>query len=250
MQKTQSKIGSALFSFFIFIIAIPFMGANLKPAANSAPASPISTSLNPDSVTNPVFKKMTMYEGMELESFGLSKKAFEYAMKGYDYLLKSGKLTKKDIITVIDFSKPSTEKRLYVLDVENLKVLYQTYVSHGRNSGKLYATKFSNKPESNMSSLGAYITGNTYFGEHGYSLRLNGEERGINDNAYRRAIVIHSADYASERFIDSQGFLGRSFGCPALPREVAKPVIETIKDGSCIFVYAPSKTYEVKSKIL
>lgn len=249
MPKNPRKFYGAISPILLLFIAFPFFAANLKPHPNLTIKAPEVVTA-PDSSTNPMHEKMTMYEGLNLNAYGLSKKAFQYALKGYDYLLEQGKLTNANILTIVDFSKPSTEKRMYVIDMENLKVLYQTYVAHGRNSGKLYANKFSNVPESNMSSLGFYVTGDTYIGQHGYSLKLNGEEKGINDNAYKRAIVMHSADYASKGFINNQGYLGRSFGCPALPKELSKPIIETIKDGSCMFVYAPSKTYETKSNLL
>lgn len=249
MPKNPRKFYGAMSPILLLFIAFPFFAANLKPHL-SLTEKTTEVVIAPDSSTNPLYSKMTMYEGLNLNAYGLSKKAFQYALKGYVYLLDQGKLTNANILTIVDFSKPSTEKRMYVIDMENLKVLYQTYVAHGRNSGKLYADRFSNIPESNMSSLGFYVTGDTYIGQHGYSLKLNGEEKGINDNAYKRAIVMHSADYASKGFINSQGYLGRSYGCPALPKELSKPIIETIKDGSCMFVYAPSKTYETKSNLL
>lgn len=245
MRKISSRFYRIASLIILIFFAIPFFAANLKPVA--LPEHSIVAA--PDSATNPIYKKISLYEGLNLDVHGLSRQAFQYAMKGYETLLQHGKLANTQIMTIVDFSKPSTEKRLYVLDLENMKLLYQSYVSHGRNSGKLYATKFSNTPESYMSSLGAYVTGNTYFGQHGYSLRLNGEEKGINDNALNRAIVIHSADYATQNFINRQGYLGRSFGCPALPKDVSKPIIETIKDGSYMFVYAPSKTYESKTQL-
>ncbi len=142
--------------------------------------------------------------------------AFNCTIGFSNYLAK--KIKNADVLTIIDFSKPSTEKRLFVFDIQNMKVLYQTYVAHGVNSGTLYAKRFSNKPGSNMSSLGFYITGETYIGQHGYSLRLDGLETGINNNANKRAIVMHSADYASTGFINARGYLGRSYGCPAIPR--------------------------------
>ena len=112
------------------------------------------------------------------------------------------------------------------------------------------ASEFSNQPESNKSSLGLYLTGGTYIGKHGFSLRLLGEEKGINDNANSRAIVMHSAAYVSESAIKMQGFIGRSLGCPALPDHMNKPIIEKIKNGSCLFLYSPDKHYAVHSAIV
>jgi hypothetical protein len=181
---------------------------------------------------------------------GLSQQAFEYALQGLDYLKQQGKIANDKIISIVDFSQPSYKKRLFIVDVQNQKVLFNTYVAHGSNSGKEYATDFSNTPESNKSSLGFYETENTYMGDNGYSLKLEGLERGINDNAYRRAIVIHGAAYVSEQFIQSQGYIGRSWGCPALPQHLYKPIIDKIKNGTCLFIYSPNKNYLQHSKIL
>ena len=139
---------------------------------------------------------------------------------------------------------------MFVIDLENYKLLFNTYVAHGVNSGKEYASRFSNAPKSHMSSLGFYVTQETYYGDNGLSLRLEGEEKGINDNAESRAIVIHPADYVSENTVKSLGYLGRSYGCPALPEKVAAPIIKTIKDGSCFFVYSDNKKYISRSPLL
>lgn len=146
----------------------------------------------------------------------------------------------KNIVTVIDFTLPSTEKRLWTIDLTTEKVLLNSLVAHGKNSGENMAEKFSNKPESHQSSLGFYLTENAYVGKHGYSLRLTGLEKNINDKAYDRAIVVHSADYVSEDFIKQHGRLGRSFGCPALPVEVNDTFINVVKDGSLLFIYHDS----------
>jgi hypothetical protein len=190
------------------------------------------------------------YNQWNLQQAGLAEDAFKYALKGYDYLVKCNQVQNKNIITIVDFSKPSTEKRLYVLDVRNGKILYHTLVAHGRNSGNQYATKFSNQPESHQSSLGFYVTSNTYRGSHGYSLRLKGCEKGINDKACERAIVVHGADYVSNSFVNSHGYLGRSYGCPSLPAGITKEIIDVIKQGSCLFMYHPSRSYSAQSKII
>jgi hypothetical protein len=190
------------------------------------------------------------YDSMHLENIGLSKAAFNYALKGFNYLVENQKLTKDNIISIVDFSQPSSRKRLFVIDLNNLRVLYNTYVAHGVNSGKEYANQFSNMPESNKSSLGFYETKNTYMGGNGYSLRLQGLERGINDNAEKRDIVIHGAEYVNESLIRSQGYIGRSWGCPALPEKLHKPIIDKIKNGSCLFIYSTNNVYLKKSKII
>lgn len=176
----------------------------------------------------------------------LKFEAFQIALNGLENL----NFNNKEIISVIDFTLPSTEKRMFVLDLKNKKVLFETIVSHGRNSGEKYAKEFSNRHGSFQSSLGFYTTENTYQGGNGYSLVLNGLEKGINDQAKPRAVVIHGADYCSTDVIKSTGRLGRSYGCPALPRQLTGPIINTIKNGTMLFIYAEDKTYLASSKII
>ncbi|MBL7749696.1 MAG: murein L,D-transpeptidase catalytic domain family protein, partial [Chitinophagaceae bacterium] len=137
---------------------------------------------------------------------------------------------------------------LFVLDLKNYKILFNTLVAHGRNTGREWATSFSNQGESYKSSPGFYITRETYEGKNGYSLKLAGLERGINDNAYNRGIVIHGAEYVSNELANAQGYIGRSQGCPAVPPQVSKPIINTIKNGTCLFIYHPS--YVSHSQVL
>ncbi|MDD3039863.1 murein L,D-transpeptidase catalytic domain family protein [Bacteroides sp.] len=185
-----------------------------------------------------------LYEEMGLEGM-VNFIAFRQAVAGYNQIHEK----KKPILTLIDFSKPSTEKRLFVFDIEKKKLLYSSVVSHGKNSGENYATSFSNQTGSYKSSLGFYLTENTYQGKNGYSLILNGLEKGINDKAKERAIVVHGAAYANPSVITS-GRLGRSFGCPALPQTLTKPIINTIKDGSVMFIYANNAKYLAQSSLL
>lgn len=173
--------------------------------------------------------------------------ALNFALEGWEKL--EDKL-EKPLLTIIDFSLPSTEKRLWVIDVEKKEILLNTVVSHGRNSGDLMANRFSNTPESFQSSLGFYKTAETYHGKHGYSLRLDGLEKGFNDLARSRAIVIHGADYAREEFAKATGRLGRSLGCPALPPELSAKVIDLIKDGSLIFIYGKDSNYLNQSPLV
>jgi hypothetical protein len=182
----------------------------------------------------------------KFSSIGLSKNAFSLAYSGYEQLVKKGTVLKNNILTIIDFTKSSTQKRLFILNISTGKLLLSSLVAHGKNSGVEYATSFSNENESNKSSLGFYTTGGTYVGEHGYSLKLMGCERGINDAAYQRAIVLHGADYVNNDIIKAQGFLGRSFGCPAVPEKTCKKIIDYIKNGSCLFIYHS----KYKSKII
>jgi hypothetical protein len=185
-------------------------------------------------------KADVVYHNLMTNNFMLPNKiSFTKAMEGY-FLLKEKGAIQKDILTLVDYSLSSKENRLWVIDLKNNIILYQSLVSHGRNSGNEYAANFSDKPESYQSSLGFYVTGETYYGKHGYSLRLDGMDKGVNSNARARAIVVHGADYVSEQFAKQNGRLGRSLGCLALSQELTKEVIDTIKDKSCIFVYYPS----------
>jgi hypothetical protein len=190
------------------------------------------------------------YTIMNLEKKGLSKKVFDLALKGYHNLLRKGIVRNKNIITVIDFSKCSNQKRLYVIDIKRNKLLHQSLVAHGRNSGLEYATNFSNEVDSHKSSLGFYVTSNTYIGEHGYALKIKGCEKGFNNKAYDRAVVIHGSEYVSDEFLKSNGYLGRSFGCPALPAKNNKKIIDVIKNGSCLFLYHPTDKYLLTSPVL
>jgi hypothetical protein len=156
---------------------------------------------------------------------------------------------KKNLITIIDFSRPSVEKRFFVIDLDYKKLLYMCLVAHGKNTGENIATYFSNQSESLKSSLGFFLTAETYVGENGYSLKLDGLEEGINDSARFREIVIHGADYVSQKFINENGRLGRSWGCPALPVELSKEIIDKISDGSCLFIYAADSLYLRKSSL-
>lgn len=172
--------------------------------------------------------------------------AFRQAVAGYLRIKEKS----KPVLTLIDFTKASTEKRLFVFDMEKKKLVFSSVVAHGRNSGENYATSFSNKYGSYKSSLGFYLTGHTYQGKNGYSLILNGLEKGINDKARERAIVVHGAAYANPSVAASAGRLGRSFGCPALPQAITKPIINTIKGGSVMFIYANNQDYMAQSSIL
>ena len=195
-------------------------------------------------------KADSIYESLHLLQAGLQEEAFDLAYEGYYKLLEQGKMSKTDVLTIADFSKPSSEKRLFIIDMEEGKILFHTLVAHGRNSGLIYATQFSNKPESNKSSLGFYLTMQTYYGGKGYALKLQGLEKGINDKAYERAIVLHGSDYVSSQFASSNGYLGRSLGCPAVPTKQTKAIINTVKNGSLLFIYHPTEDYKTKSTIL
>lgn len=245
-KKLFIFLASALAIHFFFVFA---SSKPIYPAAKKTGPFDIAENV-PVASDVPVKNKTSLYDSLGLQQLGLSRQAFEYAVAGYKYFQSEGKLNNANLLSIVDFSLPSSRKRLFVIDLEKNAVVYNTYVSHGRNSGREMAHEFSNQPESNKSSLGFYITGGTYIGKHGFSLRLLGEEKGINDNANSRAIVMHSAAYVSEAAIKMQGFIGRSLGCPALPVDIYKPVIDKIKNGSCLFLYSPDKRYAMQSQIV
>jgi len=182
------------------------------------------------------------------QKFNISKDAFSLAIKGYEKLKQLGQINNSVYLTIVDFSKPSNTERFYVIDMLKEQVIIKTLVAHGKNSGTLIPSEFSNKMKSLKSSLGFYVTGNTYRGKHGTSLILDGVEKGINDQAKNRAIVLHGANYVSNNLVsDGLTPIGRSFGCPAVPNNKVKSIITTIKGGTCLFVYAPNTEYTQKS---
>lgn len=200
---------------------------------------------------NPVPKNEREIATVNLsEKLNINSKAFILAIKGYEKLKQLGKLANQRYLTIADMSQASSDPRLYIIDMEKQELLMQTFVAHGRNSGLLFAKQFSNLVGSFQSSLGFYITGKPYQGKHGKSLILKGVETGINDNAEERAIVLHGADYANKGFVNQQGYLGRSLGCPAVPNHQVEAIIKAIQGASCLFVYAPNSDYLRDSKMI
>lgn len=194
--------------------------------------------------------KFILYDSLHLEIEGLNRQVFDYAIQGYQQLMQLGQLKNPQTLSIIDFSMPSKVKRLFVLDLVHFRLLFNTYVAHGRNSGLQTATTFSNQPESFKSSLGFYSTQNIYNGKHGSSLQLNGLEKGFNDNALSRGIVMHAANYVDEQLAKTRGYIGRSLGCPAVPEKVHAAIIGAIANGSCLFVYANDENYLTHSQYL
>ena len=168
---------------------------------------------------------------------GPGRSALDAALAAYASVADRGAVSRTDLLTLIDYTRPSTEPRLWVLDLDAGRVVYHELVAHGRNSGDNLTQHFSNKPGSLMTSLGLFVTGVPYVGRNGYSLRLRGLDPGVNDNAHGRAIVMHGASYVSNATAARLGRLGRSWGCPVVPANVARELIETIKEGSVIFAY-------------
>jgi hypothetical protein len=174
---------------------------------------------------------------------------FKKALIGY-FNLHSKNHIENHLLTIIDFSQSSNTERLWILDVQNRKVIHSSLVAHGKNSGEEFATRFSNIPSSYQSSIGFYVTDNTYLGKHGLSLFLNGMESNINDKARERAIVMHGADYVSKEYIHLNGRLGRSFGCPSIPMSDHERIINLLSGKSCLFIHYPDADYLKYSALL
>jgi hypothetical protein len=185
---------------------------------------------------------------INIDSLGLSKEAIAYAVRGYQELNSAGRVD-NPYLTIVDLSQSSRKKRFYIIDMENDSLVWNTFVAHGKNSGLDEATRFSNATNSEESSLGFYLTGSTYTGKHGLSLRISGQEKGFNDNAEARGIVVHGASYVNAARANSS-YMGRSQGCPALPEHEYAQVIRMIKEGSVLFVYHPSTEYLQNSPVL
>jgi len=201
--------------------------------------------------TKMVIREATaIYYSMNLSKSGLNRKAFEYAWRGYHNLVKKGALVKTNVLSICDFTQSSSRKRLYVIDVQKKKLLFNTYVAHGMNSGTDYATSFSNRPESFKSSLGFFVTTKTYTGKNGLSLKVKGLEKGYNDMAAKRNIVLHGSDYIGAEYLKNNGEMGRSLGCNVIPNAISPKIIRTIKNGSCFFVYHPTKKYLAESSVI
>jgi hypothetical protein len=196
------------------------------------------------------FEHLKFYDSLHLEKIGLNRQVFNYAIIGYQQLIQHGKLKNPRTLSIIDFSMPSKVKRLFVFDLVHFKLLFNTYVAHGRNSGLKSATLFSNKPESFKSSLGFYSTEGIYNGKNGSSLQLNGLEIGFNDNAMSRGIVMHAAGYVDEQIANNQGYIGRSLGCPAIPEKLNTAIIGAIANGTCLFMYGNDQNYLTHSNYL
>ena len=229
-----------MFQKVIFCLLFLFIPLN-RAAVNTVANSPFTSS-------EPVSELAAgeqLFEEMELGGT-VNFIAFRQAVAGY-YKIDN---RKREVLTLIDFSRPSTAKRLFVFDMRERKVLFSSVVSHGKNSGDNYATSFSNEYGSYKSSLGFYLTESTYQGKNGYSLILNGLEKGINDRARERAIVMHGAAYADPSVVSRGGRLGRSFGCPAVPQKLSRPIIDAIKGGSVMYIYAETPDYLAHSSVL
>lgn len=215
---------------FLLLFAFTSFAPNLTDDANFKKDSKVSFSQRAEAIYNSI--DSNNFDMPNLESF--SK-----ALEGY-YLLKEEGKVQNDFLTIIDFSLSSKEKRCWVINVDENKIIFNSLVAHGQNSGEDFADSFSNSNESYKSCLGFFTTGEVYSGKHGLSLKLDGLEKGVNDHARARSIVVHGADYVSNSFIQNHSRLGRSQGCPALPVDLSGKIIQTIKNKSCLFIYHPS----------
>ena len=226
-----------------FIGIFSFLSNSISNGTPGEKNSNSSHEINSDADHNKLLVE-NLYLECELTE-KLDYNVFKQAMDGYSSI----DLANKKLLSIIDYSKPSTQKRFFIIDVENHKLLYHTLVAHGKKSGYVNATKFSNKIGSHKSSLGFFRTGNSYFGLRGYSLQLEGLEKGINDNARLRGIIIHGANYVDERLANGNGVIGRSWGCPAVSKKLSKEIINLLRGGSLLYIYADDEVYKENSVI-
>lgn len=247
MRQKKSSIRSLLFIFSVVLLfSIPNISwTKISKEENVNTEDYASTNLtnSPEQYFNTYIAEV--YRTIGLQQTGLALPVFEKAMTGF-MNLKNGNLLNdsKEILTVVDYTKPSTEKRMWIIDLANNSILLNTYVAHGQGSGDNVATKFSNVAESHQSSVGFFLTNETYSGKHGLSLKLDGLDKGVNSKARDRAIVVHGASYVSENFITRHGRLGRSHGCPAIPKELNQKIINLIKDKTCFFINGNTNNYQ------
>ncbi len=202
--------------------------------------------------TEKTFKEKVadLYETFSLNNATMPNlPVFEKAMNGYSKLDEAGKVS-NPLLTIVDFDLSSKKKRMWILNMDTQQVIFNTFVAHGKNTGVEFAKNFSNTVNSHQSSLGFYVTGETYYGKNGLSLFIDGMEKGFNSNARKRYVVIHGADYAEPEFINRVGRLGRSYGCPAVPNKIAKNLINTIKGKSVVYIHKNNKNYQSKSEYL
>jgi len=237
----------------IFFVLLTFFTSAIFVTTGRAEVLNASELLTIDSVYNKAKADFECYARTvytEINDTNLNYQAFVQGLTGYWNLDKRNELRRKDILTIVDFSKPSSEQRMYIIDLCKNKILHKTIVAHGVNSGGLYARDFSNEEHSHQSSLGFYVTTSTYSGKYDLALRIDGMEYS-NNEANSRGVVIHAAKYATYEFLDQNGgTLGRSYGCPALPYDNFEQVVEWIKGGTCFFIYYPSRSYQHHSKYL
>lgn len=236
------RMKKLLLAFCVYLTPVLFSYDSSADTPVESPSSTAASSSKEEYIK-------AIYESFDFAKAGnLKYEVFEKAMTGYLNLRAAGKLNnKRPILTIVDFTKSSSQYRMWILDLEKKKVLINHYVAHGQGTGDEFARAFSNQNESHQSSLGFYVTGDTYVGQHGNSLRLHGMDAGFNNAAYDRAIVVHGAAYVCKEFVQSQGRIGRSWGCPAVSNQLAPQIIDAIRGGTAMFLYYPQKQYLASS---
>ena len=222
--------------------------------STTAFSPPVEENANPKrliALDSDVFSRYTsqVYHQLSFDRDTLDYEVLHKALKGYTYLKATNQLENPRFLSIIDFTKYCNDKRLWVVDLQERRIVHNELVAHGRRSGSSFANTFSNQHRSNKSSLGFYITGGTYYGRNGLSLKLNGIERRFNSNAFSRGIVIHGANYVSDHFVQRDERIGRSFGCPAVDARVNKQLVNTLKGGSCLFIYHSNGYYQSNSHL-
>lgn len=225
----------------IFLVGMGIVGTSWKAVEKPQTQQQAVKSIAADSLYNRFIDNL--YYEANLGSVGLSEEVFEKALTGFYNMKYSGLLHSKSILTIADFDQESRKKRLYIIDVDKKKLILNTWVAHGQNSGGDKPAYFSNIPNSNQSSIGFYLTGEVYYGKHGRSLKLDGMDQGFNSNARDRAIVVHGADYVCQQTINQLGRLGRSQGCPAVASKLADKVINAISDRTVLFINNSDQPY-------
>ena len=246
------KKNSVYILLIAFLTSVMPLSVRAKTDGKKATGDKNFPSLLNNSFDAPLLKVQSdsLYNLMGLGNYGLQREVFFKAYKGYNFLLKKGLVRKKNILTVCDYSQSSNNKRLYVIDLKETRMLFNTFVSHGRNSGGEFANTFSNLIESNKSSLGFMLTAETYNGKAGYSMRFDGMEAGINDKVRTRDIVLHGSYFVNAQMVETRGIIGNSLGCPAIPNDKRNQVIEAIKGGSCFYINHPDNWYNTTSSII
>jgi hypothetical protein len=261
-QKFRANIGVRVFRVAVLAMVLMVVPSFTIAARHFGSSTTVSVPMGAETaaaqaagvVSRPA--KVTVKTAFDLDEWddvdlgGVDKKVFKMALGAAQCAVKNGAASNPKTLTIIDYSKPSSADRFWVYDLRSRELVYKELVAHGQGSGANFATLFSNEPETHRTSIGLFVTDETYVGRNGYSLRLDGLDRGFNDKARARAIVMHGAPYVSAAFVKAQGRLGRSHGCPALREAVARKIIDTVKRGSLVFSYYPDKKWMNSSKYL
>ncbi len=259
MKKLSSvRVSTSRLIFSVAVLATAGLNSGFTSAETlngTVETAAISSSVNAPEPT-PVVEAATANASLTVAAWrdaavsAIDARVFELALGASRCAIKNGAVANPSTLTVIDYSKASTEARMWVLDLQGRRLLYEELVAHGQGTGDNFATKFSNQPDSHQTSIGLFVTDDTYVGRNGYSLRLDGLERGFNDRARERAIVMHGAPYVNASITKSLGRLGRSHGCPAVRDAVARQLIDTVKGGNLVFSYYPDAKWLETSKFL